>query len=111
MNNQMIETRINDLEDRINVLECERDLPWGALMALDHLLGLDTEYSDCWLKDEPTNIDAICRIIGAAKLPTELEGQALTFEDLRPHLVSWKQRLDDKIQAAKVILAALLEDD
>lgn len=111
MTDQMVARKINELEDRINVLDCERDRVIGALMGLDHLLGLETEYSDCWLKDEPTNIDGICRLIGAAKLPPELDEQVLTFEALRPILILWKGQLDDKIQAAKVISEALQEDD
>ena len=110
MTDQMIERKVNELQDRIEVHEDKRYDVIEALMGLDPLLGIDSEYSELWDGDVP-NADILCRCVGKATLAPEFEGQVPTLKELRPILIGWLSGLDDKIQSMNVILDALIEDD
>ena len=109
MTDQMIATEVNKLEARLDIYEDDRDVVIGALMGLDPLLGMETEYSALWDGNVP-NADILCRCVGKADIDPRHERQGQTLKDLRPMLIDQLNGLDDKIQSTQVILASLKED-
>lgn len=89
---------LNEIEEVIGELDEEHCKYIRALMGLDKLFDIDSQWHDLWDEEDP-NIDSLCRMIGAVNVPDDLDAKKPS--ELRPHLIEREAELNRKYTEAQ----------
>ena len=99
---------LSEIEETIDEFDEEHCKYIRALMGLDKLFDIDSPWNDLW-DDEDPNIDALCRMIGEVKVPSDLDAKKPS--ELRPHLIEREAELNRKYTEAQFAMIRKFRQD